>query len=84
MREKTQLRLGKRQLMTRRSKKEEMATEMRKRAMESLGQTQKRKEADDGENEGRKWQKKKRSSGNDTVAYLSEKNERVRAMHQVD
>ena len=39
--------------------------------MESIGQTKKRKESnDDDENEGRKF---KRSSGNATVAYLREK-----------
>ena len=47
------------------------ATDMRKRAMESIGQTNKRKEFNDDENEGRKL--KKRSSGNATVAYLREK-----------
>ena len=50
----------------------ENATDMRKRAMESIGQTKKRKESNDDENEGRKF--KKRSSGNATVAYLREKN----------
>ncbi|CAH3141444.1 unnamed protein product, partial [Porites lobata] len=42
----------------------ENATDMRKRAMESIGQTKKRKESNDDENEGRKF--KKRSSGNAT------------------
>ena len=46
----------------------ENAADMRNRAMESLGQTKKRKESDDSENEGRKL--KKRSNGNATVAYL--------------
>ena len=49
----------------------ENAADMRNRAMESLGQTKKRKESDDSENEGRKL--KKRSNGNATVAYLREK-----------
>ena len=49
----------------------ENATDMRKRAMESIGQTKKRKESNDNENEGRKF--KKRSSGNAKVAYLREK-----------
>ncbi|KAK2552518.1 hypothetical protein P5673_026359 [Acropora cervicornis] len=49
----------------------ENAADMRNRAMESLGQTKKRKESDDIENEGRKL--KKRSNGNATVAYLREK-----------
>ncbi|KAK2564477.1 hypothetical protein P5673_011919 [Acropora cervicornis] len=53
----------------------ENAADMRNRAMESLGQTKKRKESDDSENEGRKL--KKRSNGNATVAYLREKNERL-------
>ena len=43
--------------------------------MESLGQTKKRKESDDSENEGRKLTK--RSNGNATVAYLRDKNERL-------
>ena len=53
----------------------ENAADMRNRAMESLGQTKKRKESDDIENEGRKL--KKRSNGNATVTYLREKNERL-------
>ena len=58
------------------------AAGMRNRAMESLGQMQKRKEQEGGESEGRKV--KKRSSGNDTVAYLREKNERLQEMHKED
>ena len=58
------------------------AAEMRNRAMESLGQMQKRKEQEGGESEGRKV--KKRSSGNDTVAYPREKNERLQEMHKED
>ena len=50
--------------------------------MESLGQTQKRKESDDSENEGRKL--KKRSNGNATVAYLREKNERLQEFCKED
>ena len=49
----------------------ENVTDMRKRAMESIGQTKERKESNDDENEGRTF--KKRSSGNATVAYLREK-----------
>ena len=59
----------------------ENAADMRNKAMESLGQTQKRKEAEDDESGGRKT-KKKRASGNETVAYLREKNERLREMHK--
>ncbi|CAH3161589.1 unnamed protein product, partial [Porites lobata] len=36
----------------------ENATDMRKRAMESIGQTKKRKESNDDENEGRKFKKR--------------------------
>lgn len=53
----------------------ENAADMRNRVMESLGQTKKRKESDDSENEGRTLQK--RSNGNATEAYLREKNERL-------
>ena len=48
--------------------------------MESIGQTKKRKESHDVENEGRKF--KKRSSGNARVAYLREKNEYLQEMHK--
>ena len=58
----------------------ENATDMRKSEMESIGQTKKRKESNDDENEGRKF--KKRSSGNATVAYLKEKNEHLQEMHK--
>ena len=49
----------------------ENAADMRNRAMASLGQTKKRKESDDSENEGRKLNK--RSNDNAAVAYLREK-----------
>ena len=52
------------------SQDRENAESVRKKAMERLGQTQKRK-ADEGENEGKK--KKKRSSGSDTLNFLREK-----------
>ena len=58
----------------------ENATDIRKTAMESIGQTKKRKESHDDENEGRKF--KKRSSGNARVAYLREKNEHLQEMHK--
>ena len=48
--------------------------------MESIGQTKKRKESHDDENDGRKF--KKRSSGNATVAYLREKNDHLQEMHK--
>ena len=48
--------------------------------MESIGQTKKRKESHDDENEGRKF--KKRSSGNATVANLRKKNDHLREMHK--
>ena len=48
--------------------------------MESIGQTKKRKESHDVENQGRKF--KKRSSGNARVAYLREKNEYLQEMHK--
>ena len=53
----------------------ENAAEMRNRAMETFGQSKKRKEPEGNENEERKL--KKRSNGNATVAYLKEKNERM-------
>lgn len=46
------------------------AESVRKKAMERLGQTQKRK-ADESESDGRK--RKKRSSGSDTVSFLRER-----------
>ena len=61
------------------SQDRENAESVRKKAMERLGQTQKRK-ADEGENEGKK--KKKRSSGSDTLNFLREKNEQVQEMQK--
>ena len=51
------------------------AVEMRNRALESLGASQKRKQNEEEENGARK--SKNRRSGGDTVAYLREKNEIV-------
>ena len=56
----------------------ENAENIRNKAMERLGQTQKRK-ADEAESAGRK---KRRSSGSDTVNFLREKNEQVQLMHK--
>ncbi|XP_068681284.1 mRNA export factor GLE1-like [Montipora foliosa] len=61
------------------SQDRENAESVRKKAMERLGRTQKRK-ADEGENEGKK--KKKRSSGSDTLNFLSKKNEQVQEMQK--
>ncbi|XP_044165093.1 inner centromere protein A-like [Acropora millepora] len=61
------------------SQDRENAESVRKKAMERLGQTQKRK-ADEGESEGKK--KKKRSSGSDTLNFLREKNEQVQEMQK--
>ena len=61
------------------SQDRENAESVRKKAMERLGQTQKRK-ADEGESEGTK--KKKRSSGSDTLNFLREKNEQAQEMHK--
>ena len=60
------------------SQDRENAESVRKKAMERLGQTQKRK-ANEGENEGKK---KKRSSGSDTLNFLREKNEQVQEMQK--
>ncbi|XP_067037932.1 mRNA export factor GLE1-like [Acropora muricata] len=61
------------------SQDRENAQSVRKKAMERLGQTQKRKAAE-GESEGKK--KKKRSSGSDTLNFLREKNEQVQEMQK--
>ena len=53
------------------------AEDIRKTAMEKLGQTKKRK-AEDGEE--RKW--KRRSTGSETLNFLREKNERVQEMRR--
>lgn len=51
------------------------AVEMRNRALESLGKTQKRQRNEDEENA--KPKQKSRRSGGDTIAYLREKKQRV-------
>ena len=61
------------------SQDRENAASVRKKAMERLGQLQKRK-ANEGESEGRR--KKKRSSGSDTLNFHWEKNEQVREMQK--
>ena len=61
------------------SQDREDAENIRNKAMERLGQTQKR-EADEGESVGRK--KRKRSSGSDTLSFLREKNEQVQAIQK--
>ena len=51
---------------------------MRKKALEKLGETRKRKleETDEfGDATDRRREKKKRASGSETIAYLREKNE---------
>ena len=55
----------------RKKQDKENAEDMRRQAMERMGQTQKRKGVD-GENETKK---KKRSSGSDTLLYLRERSE---------
>ena len=77
-----QLRQKQRTVDTQKKQDRENVAKMRNIAMESLGQMQKRKELEGGESEKRKV--KKRSSGNDTVAYLREKNERLEEMHKED
>ena len=61
------------------SQDREDAENIRNKATERLGQTQKR-EADEGETVGRK--KRKRSSGSDTLSFLREKNEQVQAIQK--
>ena len=62
------------QKKTKDSEDRKNAESVRKKAMERLWQTQKRK-ADESESDGRK--RKKRSSGSDTVSFLREKNEQA-------
>ena len=57
------------------------AQDMRKKAMEKLGDTIKRKENADGEVTERQ-NKKRRSSGNETIAYLREKNESEKELRE--
>lgn len=54
------------------------AEDIRKKAMESLGETQKRKKAESGITPT----KKKRSNGSDTVKYLKEKHEMMLDMEE--
>ena len=61
------------------SQDRENAENIRKKAMERLGQTQKRK-ADENESEGKR--RKKRSSGSDTLSFLREKNEQAQEMQK--
>ena len=75
----TEQRVDENQKKVKDSQDRENAESVRKKAMERLGQTQKRK-ADEGESEGRK--KKKRSSGSDTLNFLREKNEQVQEMQK--
>ena len=49
------------------------AEDIRKKAMENLGETQKRKSEESGATPG----KKRRSNGSDTIRYLKEKQERM-------
>ncbi|KAL9971119.1 hypothetical protein ACROYT_G023606 [Oculina patagonica] len=61
------------------SQDKENAENIRKKAMERLGQTQKRK-ADENESEGKR--RKKRSSGSDTLSFLREKNEQSQELQK--
>ena len=61
------------------SQDRENAENIRKKAMERLGQTQKRK-ADENESEGKR--RKKRSGGSDTLSFLREKNEQAQEMQK--
>ena len=67
------------QKKTKDSEDRKNADSVRKKAMERLGQTQKRK-ADESESDGRK--RKKWSSGSDTVSFLREKNEQAQEMQK--
>ena len=62
---------GRKRQSEQKERDKENAEDMRRQAMERMGQTQKRK-SDLGENENNK---KKRSSGSDTLLYLRERNE---------
>ena len=66
----TEQRVAENQKKVKNSQDRENAESVRKKAMERLGQTQKRK-ADEGASEGKR--KKKRSSGSDTLNFLREK-----------
>ena len=57
----------------------ENAEDIRKKAMEILGQMKKRKT---DEREGEERKRKKRSNGSETLNFLREKNERVREMQK--
>ena len=58
----------------------ETAQDMRKKAMERLGQTKKRQIADQENGEG--INKKRRSNGSDTLVYLREKNDMLQEMRK--
>ena len=75
----TEQRVAENQKKVKDSQDRENAANVRKKAMEGLGQTQKKK-ADEGESEGKK--KKKRSSGSETLNFLREKNEQVQEMQK--
>ena len=62
----------------RKNQDKDNAEDMRRQAMERMGQTQKRKSAE-GENETKK---KKRSNGSDTLLYLRERNEFLQETHK--
>ena len=62
----------------RKNRDRENAEDMKRQAMERMGQTQKRKSAE-GENETKK---KKRSNGSDTLLYLRERNEFLQETHK--
>ena len=61
------------------SQDRENTENIRKKAMERLGQTQKWK-ADENESEGKR--RRKRSSGSDTLSFLREKNEQAQEMQK--
>ena len=75
----TEQRVGDNQKKMKDSEHRENVESVWKKAMERLGQTQKRK-ADESESEGRKM--KKRSSGSYTVNFLREKNEQAQEMQK--
>ena len=62
----------------RKNQDRENAGDMKRQAMERMGQTQKRKSVE-GENETKK---KKRSNGSDTLLYLRERNEFLQETHK--
>ena len=62
----------------RKNQDRENAEDMKRQAMERMGQTQKRKSVE-GENETKK---EKRSNGSDTLLYLRERNEFLQETHK--